>query len=98
MFDLFIPLFLGWPAMIYALVLAFGGILTKKPIFSLLGAAFFLAPAWYLSHYSIILGSLPFFLLLSAWAISRNRILYAFLSITPVLIIMGTLGYAVLNQ
>ena len=98
MFDLFIQTFLGWPAMIAGLGLALGGILLKKPFLSLISAAIFLAPAWYLSHYSILLGSPPFFLLLSARAISRNKILYAFLSITPVLLVMGILGYVVLNQ
>jgi hypothetical protein len=98
MFDLLIQIFLGWPAMILSLGLALSAILFKNPTLSWISAVLFLAPAWYLSHYSIVLGSLPFFLLLSARAISRNKILYAFLSITPVLLVMGTLGYAVLNQ
>lgn len=98
MYDLLLQTFLGWPAMIVSLLFALAGILLKKPGLSLVSAALFLAPAWHLSHYSIVLGSLPFFLLLSAQAIARNKVLYAFLSIIPVLLVMGTLGYVVLNQ
>lgn len=98
MYELLLQTILGWPAMILSLVLALVGILLKKPGISLLSALLFLAPAWYLSHYSIVFGSLPFFLLLSAQAISKNRVLLSFLSILPVLLVMGTLGYIVLNQ
>ena len=98
MYELLIQTFLGWPAMILALLLGLAGILLKKASLPLIGAVLFLAPAWYLSHYSFILGSLPFFLLLSAQAISRNKTLYAFLSIVPILLVMGLLGYVVLNQ
>jgi hypothetical protein len=98
MYELLIQTFLGWPAMILALALGLAGILLKKSSLPLIGAVFFLAPAWYLSHYLVILGALPFFLLLSAQAISRNKILFAWLSIVPIILVMGILGYVVLNQ
>ena len=98
MFDLMIQTFLGWPAMILSLGLALAGILLKKAVLSLISAVLFVGPAWYLSHYSLVLGSLPFFLLLSAQAISKNKIVLASLSVIPVMLVMGTLGYAVLNQ
>jgi hypothetical protein len=91
-------MFLGWPAMIVSLGLAFAGILFKRTNLSLMSAVFFLAPAWYLSHYFILLGSLPFFLLLSAQAISRDKTLLALVCIVPILLVMGTLGYVVLTQ
>ena len=98
MVDLFIQIVLGWPAMILALGFALAGIVFKQASLALIGAVLFLAPAWYLSHYSILLASLPFFLLLSAQAISRKKILLAALSIVPILLVMGALGYAVLTQ
>lgn len=84
--------------MILSVLFALAGILGKKPGMSLISAILFLAPAWYLSHYSAVLGSLPFFLLLSAQAISKKRIFLAFVSVLPVLLVMGILGYVVLNQ
>lgn len=98
MYELLIQMLLGWPAMVLSLLFALAGILLKKPSLSLVSAVLFLGPAWYLSHYSFVLGSLPFFILLSAQAISRNRIFFACVSILPVLLVMGTLGYVVLNQ
>ena len=98
MIDLLVQTFLGWPAMILSLLFAVAGILLKKSSLSLFSAVIFLAPAWYLSHYSFLLGSLPFFLLLSARAVSKNKIALASLAILPVVIVMGTLGYVVLNQ
>jgi hypothetical protein len=98
MYDLLIQTFLGWPAMILSLLFAVAGILLKKPSLSLVSAVLFLAPAWYLSHYYFVLGGLPFFLLLSARAISRNKIIFAVLSIVPIVLVMGILGYFVLNQ
>jgi hypothetical protein len=97
-FDLFIQIFLGWPAMILSLILVLVGTLLRKPRLSFISAILFLAPAWYLSHYSVVLGSLPLFLLGSAYATSKNKSLLAFLSILPVLLVMSALGYAVLNQ
>jgi hypothetical protein len=91
-------MFLGWPAMILSLGFALAGVLFRNPVLSLISAVLFLAPAWYLSHYFILLGSLPFFLLLSAQAVARERILLAILSIVPVLLVMGSLGYIVLTQ
>lgn len=98
MHELLIQTFLGWPAMILSLLFAVTGILLKKPGLSLVSAALFLAPGWYLSNYSLVLGSLPFFLLLSAYAIYRDKIVLASLSMIPVVLVMGTLGYVVLNQ
>lgn len=98
MLEFLIQTFVGWPAMILSLGLALAGILFKKPSLAVISAILFLAPAWYLSNYSIFLGSLPFFILLSAQAISRNKILLAALAILPVLLVMGALGYVVINQ
>jgi hypothetical protein len=98
MLEFLIQTFVGWPAMILSLGLALAGILFKKPGLAVISAILFLAPAWYLSNYSVFLGSLPLFLLLSAQAISRNQIVLAVLSVIPVLVVMGALGYVVLSQ
>lgn len=84
--------------MIASLGLAVAGIFFKRTSMSLISAVLFLAPAWYLSHYFFLFGSLPFFLLLSAQAISRGKTLPAILSIVPILLVMGSLGYIVLTQ
>ena len=98
MFEILIQMFLGWPAILLSLGLALAGILSKKSLVSLPGGIFFLPPAWYLSHYSVVFMVLPLLLFGSAYALSRNRIAGAVLFIIPVFIAMAGLGIVVLTQ
>jgi hypothetical protein len=98
MFDMLIQIFLGWPAILFSLGLAIAGILSRKPVTTLMGAVLFLPPTWYLSHYSVIFWLLPILLFGSAYAISRDKVRLAFLLMIPALVATAGLGMVVLSQ
>ena len=98
MFDVLVPMLFGWPAMILSLGCSIAGLWMRRPALLAAGAALFLLPAWYLSHYSIVFASLPLFLLASAYSVSRNKTIQALLLFSPVLISTGWLGFIVLTQ
>ena len=78
--------------------LAVAGILSRKPVTSLMGGMLFLPPAWYLSHYSVVFWLLPILLFGSAYAISRDKVRLAFLLMIPVWVAIAALGIVVLSQ
>jgi len=96
--DFLIPMLFGWPMIILSLGFAFAGILLKRRTLSLVGAVLFLPPAWYLGLYTAFSLILPLFLFGSAYAVSKGKIVLAFLLIVPVLIVVGWLGFLVLTQ
>lgn len=98
MFDILIPMFFGWPAIIVSLGLALVGILSQKWEYSTAGAIFLLPPAWYLSHYSLIYVILPLLIFGSAYAVSKGKPTRAFILVVPVLVAIGGLGIVVLTQ
>ena len=98
MFQILIQTFLGWPAMLAAIGLALAGILFKKSKLTGMGAVLFMGPAWYLAHYTILFYTLPLMFLLSAYLTSKGRATLAFLSILPIVLFLGWLGYVVLTQ
>ena len=98
MFEFLLQVFLGWPAMILSLGFALTGALFKKPNLLSAGAILLVPPAWYLGHYSIIFLTLPFFLIGSAYSISKGKTARAFLLIVPVFIAIAGLGVVVLSQ
>ena len=98
MLEIFIQMFLGWPAMILSLVFAFAGILFKKPGISSVGAVLLVGPAWYLSHYSLIYAIMPLLLFGSAYATSKNMSARAVLLLVPVLVAITVIGIVVLTQ
>jgi hypothetical protein len=88
----------GWPAILLSLGFAIAGLWIRKQALLVTGAVLILLPAWYLSHYTIVFASLPFFLLASAHSISRNKSIRAILLFTPVVISIGILAVIVLTQ
>ncbi len=98
MFDVLVPMLFGWPAIILSLGCSIAGLWVRKPALLATGAALFLLPAWYLSHYSMVFASLPLFLLASAYSVSKNKTIQALLLFSPVLISTGWLGFIVLTQ
>src|SRR5512141_1459045 len=98
MFEFLVPMVFEWTAIILSLGFSIAGLLMRKPILLATGAALFLPPAWYLSHYSIAFASLPLFLLASAYSVSKNKTIQALLLFSPVLISTGWLGFIVLTQ
>lgn len=98
MSESLIQILFGWPAILLSLGFALAGILLKRSVFSLVGAALILLPAWYLMHYSIIFIILPLFLFGSAYMISRDKVAVAYLLTILVLIVTAGLGILVLTQ
>ncbi|MBM3152173.1 MAG: hypothetical protein FJZ96_08245 [Chloroflexi bacterium] len=82
MTDLLVQVIFGWPSMIASLLLAATGVFLKRPVLLLVGAAFFIAPAWYLGGTPSIrwFGALlPLFILCSAWSVKKGWMIPAWL-------------------
>jgi hypothetical protein len=91
----------GWPAIITALVLCIAGLIAKRPLLMVLGAAVFIAPGLYLSGYPAIRWFgilLPVCLFGAAYALRRKKTLIAWLLTLPALIVSARLAYLVLTQ
>jgi hypothetical protein len=98
LFEFLMQLLFGWPAMILSLVLAITGLVLRKPHISGISAGLFVLPAWYLSHYSVVIILVPFFLAGSAYAVYRNKDVLAFVLIIPLMFVITSVGMVVLTQ
>jgi hypothetical protein len=98
MAEILVQTFLGWPAIIASLLLAFAGIFLKKWELSFAGAMLFLPPGWYLSHYSLVFAILPMLLFGAIYAVRKGQSARAILFVIPVLAAMVALGIVVLMQ
>lgn len=91
----------GWPFIIISLLLAFAGILVKRPALLVVSAIFFVPPAWYLSGYPVIrwFGMLlPVSLLGAAYYVKKDRLRLALLLVLPPLITVAWLASFVMAQ
>jgi hypothetical protein len=91
----------GWPFIILSLLLAFAGILVKRPALLVASAIVFIPPAWYLSGYPVIrwFGMLlPVSLLGAAYYVKKERLRLALLLILPPLITSAWLAFLVMAQ
>ena len=98
MYETFIQVIFGWPAMIVSLLFAIAGILLKRVSLSVMGAILFLLPGWYLSHYSLVFAVATICLFGSAYAIQKHKSALAAWLVTPQLITLIALAIVVLNQ
>jgi hypothetical protein len=98
MYEIFIQIIFGWPAMLLSLGFAFAGILSKRWSLSLLSAILFVLPGWYLSHYTLVFALIPLCIFGSAFAIWNNKQALASLLIVPVFIFLIALAIVVLSQ
>jgi hypothetical protein len=85
--------------MIIASILVAGlGVWLRKPILSVIAGIICLPFTYYLSGFRTPAVILPLFLFGSAYAVSRQKTLLAWLLVAPLVIIALMLAYAVLTQ
>jgi hypothetical protein len=97
--DVLVQIIFGWPAIIMSILLSIAGVSLNKPTF-LVAAGFVSIPfAAYLTAASSYPGLLlPFFHFGSAYAVKRQKALFAWLLIVPMMIVSVMLAYVVLTQ
>jgi hypothetical protein len=98
MYEMFLQMFFGWPAMILSLVFAICGVIFKRTALSVVAALLFLLPGWYLSHYSLLFALVPLCIFGSAYASQKNRYALASLLIVPQLVFLIALAIVVLTE
>ena len=99
MTEIFVQIIFGWPAVITSILLSIAGIRLKKPAL-LIASGFICIPfTYYISNgFRNPAALLPLFQFASAYTITRNRELLAWLLITPLIMVSLALAYAVWTQ
>ncbi|MFT3895183.1 MAG: hypothetical protein QM730_26455 [Anaerolineales bacterium] len=97
--DAFVQIIFGWPAVIATIILSVAGLALKKPILLVI-AGFVCMPFTYYASNGLRnpLIVLPLLEFASAYAVTYNRKIAAFLLIAPFFIVSALLAYAVLTQ
>jgi hypothetical protein len=99
--QFFAQIVFGWPFIILSLVLAFAGILLKRPVLLVASGILFIPPAWYLSGYPAIrwFGMLlPVSLFGAAYFVKQDKIRLALLLVLPPLVTSVWLAFIVIAQ
>jgi hypothetical protein len=96
--DTLVPILFGWPAIITSILLSVAGVWQKKPALLVVAGIICIPFTFYLSGFGIPFIVLPLFQFGSAYAITRQKSLMAWLLITPIVLIAAVLGYQVLTQ
>lgn len=99
--DIMTPIIFGWPAVGTALILAAGGILTRKGWMVVIGGLVVGPFAWYLTAtaaFRILGWLLPALLFGAALAVESGRPRLAWLLLAPWVGIVGWVAFLVLNQ
>lgn len=98
MTDILVQIIFGWPAIITSILLSIAGLWLKKPALLVTAGIVCIPFTYYLSGYSTPAVVLPFFQFGSAYAITRQKNLLAWLLIVPLVVIAIVLAYIVLTQ
>jgi hypothetical protein len=98
MSDVLVPILFGWPAIILSILLSLAGVWMKKPALLVAAGIVCIPFTYYLSGYQVPAVILPFFQFGSAYAITRQKNLLAWLLIIPLIVIAIVLAYIVLTQ
>jgi hypothetical protein len=98
MTDLLVQIIFGWPAIITSILLSIAGVWLKRPAFLVVAGIVCIPFTYYLSGFRTPAVVLPLFQFGSAFAVSRQKNLIAWLLIIPIVIIALVLAYAVLTQ
>ena len=99
MTEVFIQIMFGWPAIITAILLSIIGVVIKRPVMLVIAGIVCLPFTYYISNgLRNPAVSLPLFQFASAFAISRQRNVLAWLMISPLIVIATMLAYVVLTQ
>lgn len=98
MTDILVQIIFGWPAIIASILLSIAGVWMKKPGLLVAAGIVCIPVSYYLTGYRIPAFLLPFFQFGSAYAITRQKSLLAWLFIVPLVVIAIVLAYIVLTQ
>ena len=98
MTGLLVQIIFGWPAIITSILLSIAGVWMKKPGLLVAAGIVCIPFTYYLSGYRAPAVILPFFQFGSAYAITRQQNLLAWLLIVPLIVIAVVLAYIVLTQ
>lgn len=97
--DAFAIICFGWPAIIFSIALALGGLLFKKPNWLLIAGVIFLPFTYFLSSgLQNPLVVMPLFFFASAWALGRQNLRLAWLLFAPLILVTLWLAFVVLTQ
>ena len=96
--DILVQIIFGWPAIITSILLSIAGVWLKKPALLVTAGIVCIPFTYYLSGYRTPAVVLPLFQFGSAYAITRQKNLIAWLLILPIVVIAVVLAYAVLTQ
>jgi len=96
--DILVQIIFGWPAIITSILLSIVGVWLKKPALLVTAGIVCIPFTYYLSGYRTPAVILPLFQFGSAYAITRQKNLLAWLLILPIVVIAVVLAYAVLTQ
>ena len=99
--QIFAQIIFGWPFIITSLLLAVAGILMKRHALLVVGAIFFVLPAWYLSGYPAIRWFwmlLPVSILGAAYFVKKERQKLAWLLVSSPILISAWLAFLVMAQ
>lgn len=98
MTDLLVQIIFGWPAIIISILLSLAGVWRKKPAVLIAAGMISIPFTYYLSGFRTPAVILPFFHFGSAYAITHQKTLAAWLLTVPMMIVAAILAYAVLTQ
>jgi len=99
MTEILVQIIFGWPAIITSILLSIAGVLLRKPALSVAAGIVCIPFTYYISNgFRTPTLLLPLLQFASAYAITRQRNLMAWLLITPLVIGSAVLAYVVLTQ
>lgn len=99
MTEILVQIVFGWPAVITSILLSIAGVRLKKPALLVASGTICIPFIYYISNgLRNPIAFLPLFQFASAYTLTRNRELIAWLLITPLIIVSAALAYAVWTQ
>ena len=98
MSDIWVPIVFGWPAVITSILLSIAGVWLKRPALLIAAGVVCIPFTYFLSGYRTSAVILPLFQFGSAYAITRQRNLLAWLLVVPLVVVAALLAYVVLTQ
>ena len=98
MSDIWVPIVFGWPAVITSILLSIAGVWLKRPALLIAAGVVCIPFTYFLSGYRTSAVILPLFQFGSAYAITRQKNLLAWLLDVPLVVVAALLAYVVLTQ
>jgi hypothetical protein len=97
--DLLVQMIFGWPMIVVSILLSIIGVWLKKPAFLVAAGVIGIPFAAYITAATSLPGLLlPAFQLGAAYSVKRQKDLFAWVLIAPMILVALLLAYAVLTQ